>query len=261
MSTKKRSKINQLLQSQPSGVVFQSSWLIKQGYSHDLLRKYRESNWLTPIGSGAMIRTGEEVEYQGALNTLQEQSGLSVHLGGRTALSLLGRAQYLDFNVKKIFLFCKSGTTLPKWFLDYDWRYKIEQINTSFLPADIDLSPIEQKTISVKISNTERAILECLYLTPKVHSFLECYELMEGLNNLRPNHVQTLLEQCSSIKVKRLFLYMAEKANHNWFNYIDITKIDLGSGKRALLKDGVYIPKYNITVPKELETSGNKKSI
>jgi hypothetical protein len=47
---------------------------------------------------------------------------------------------------------------------------------------------------------------------------------------------------------------MSEKANHNWFNYIKIENIDLGSGKRALLNDGIYIPKYNITVPKELET-------
>ncbi|MDD7886802.1 AbiEi antitoxin N-terminal domain-containing protein [Flavivirga sp. 57AJ16] len=91
-----------------------------------------------------MIRIGEEVGYEGALYTLQEQSGLSVHLGGRTALSLLGRAHYLDFNVKKIFLFCKSGTKLPTWFLEYDWENKIEQINTSFLPSDIDLSAIEQ---------------------------------------------------------------------------------------------------------------------
>lgn len=254
MSNKKGSKINHLLQSQPSGVVFLSSWLVEHGYSHDLLRKYKDSNWLTSIGSGAMIRTGEDVGHQGALYALQEQSGLNVHLGGRTALSLLGRAHYLDLNVKKIFLFCKSGCKLPTWFLDHDWGYKIEQINTSFLPSDIDLSPVEQKTFSIKISNPERAILECLYLTPKIHSFLESYELMEGLNNLRPNHVQTLLEQCTSVKVKRLFLYMAEKANHNWFNYIKTEKIDLGSGKRALLNDGVYIPKYNITVPKELET-------
>lgn len=254
MSNKKGSKINHLLQSQPSGVVFLSSWLVEHGYSHDLLRKYKDSNWLTSIGSGAMIRTGEDVGYQGALYALQEQSGLNVHLGGRTALSLLGRAHYLDLNVKKIFLFCKSGSKLPTWFLDHDWGYKIEQINTSFLPSDINLSPVEQKTFSIKISNPERAILECLYLTPKIHSFLESYELMEGLNNLRPNHVQTLLEQCTSVKVKRLFLYMAEKANHNWFNYIKTEKIDLGSGKRALLNDGVYIPKYNITVPKELET-------
>lgn len=82
MGTIKGFKINQLLQSQPSGVVFLSSWLVEQGYSHDLLRKYKNSNWFTPIGSGAMVRTGEEVGYEGALYALQEQLGLSVHLGG-----------------------------------------------------------------------------------------------------------------------------------------------------------------------------------
>lgn len=43
------------------------------------------------------------------------------------------------------------------------------------------------------------------------------FELMEGLNNLRPNQVQDLLEKCESVKVKRLFLYLAEKAGHEWF--------------------------------------------
>ena len=78
---------------------------------------------------------------------------------------------------------------------------------------------------------------------------------MEGLNNLRPATVQTLLEDCSSIKVKRLFLYLADKAGHEWLSYIDLNKVDLGSGKRAIVSDGVYIPKYQITVPKELEVA------
>ena len=38
-----------------------------------------------------------------------------------------------------------------------------------------------------------------------------------GLNDLVPNQVQQLLEQCISVKVKRLFLYLAEKTNHSWF--------------------------------------------
>ena len=75
---------------------------------------------------------------------------------------------------------------------------------------------------------------------------------MEGLNNLRPAVVQELLERCKSVKVKRLFLYMADKASHEWFNHIMVAKVDLGTGKRAIVKDGVYIPKYEITVPKEL---------
>ncbi len=45
---------------------------------------------------------------------------------------------------------------------------------------------------------------------------------------------------------------MAEKSKHDWFKYINLEKIDVGSGKRSLVKDGVYIAEYGITVPKEL---------
>ena len=90
-------------------------------------------------------------------------------------------------------------------------------------------------------------------MAPKFFPFTECYELMEGLSTLRPSQVQSLLEKCKSIRVKRMFLYLAEKVDHQWLHYIKTDKIDLGSGKRALVKGGVFIPKYNITVPKELE--------
>jgi len=254
MSTKKQIKINQLLQSQPSGTVFLSSWLVEHGYSHDLLRRYKSSNWLTSIGSGAMIRTGEKVGYEGALYTLQQQAGLPVHLGGKTALALQGRAHYLDLNVQQLFLFCDSYSTLPRWFLNHDWGYRITPIHTCFLPYNIGLTSIPHKTFSLKVANPERALLECLYLTPKVHSLLECYEVMEGMNNLRPKQVQLLLEKCTSVKVKRLFLYMAEKASHRWLDYVDTEQVDLGSGKRAFAREGgVYNSKYKITVPKELE--------
>jgi hypothetical protein len=76
---------------------------------------------------------------------------------------------------------------------------------------------------------------------------------MEGLNNLSPNQLQPLLEKCQSVKVKRLFMYLAEKAGHEWFKYLDLNKIDLGKGKRSIVKNGVYVSKYKITVPKELE--------
>jgi hypothetical protein len=49
---------------------------------------------------------------------------------------------------------------------------------------------------------------------------------------------------------------MAEKADHNWFKYIDLSSVDLGSGKRSVVKDGVYIDKYRITVPRELVEYG-----
>ena len=95
--------------------------------------------------------------------------------------------------------------------------------------------------------------MECLYLAPKYQPLLEVFELMESLNNLRPAIVQKLLEECTSIKVKRLFLYLADKAGHEWFNFIDLDKVDLGSGKRSIVSGGTYVAKYQIMVPKELE--------
>ena len=96
--------------------------------------------------------------------------------------------------------------------------------------------------------------MECLYLAPKSQPLLEVFELMEGLNNLRPASVQKLLEGCTSVKVKRLFLYLADKAGHDWLSYISLDKVDLGSGKRAIVTDGVYVSKYQITVPKALDS-------
>ena len=59
--------------------------------------------------------------------------------------------------------------------------------------------------------------MECLYLAPKSQLLLEVFELMEGLNN-RPASVQKLLEGCTSVKVKRLFLYLVDKAGHEWLS-------------------------------------------
>ena len=88
---------------------------------------------------------------------------------------------------------------------------------------------------------------------PKEICLYECYELMEGLNNLVPGLVQQLLENCTSLKVKRLFLYLAEKSDHEWVKFLNKEKIDLGKGKRSFAKNGVYVPQYQITVSKDFE--------
>jgi hypothetical protein len=75
---------------------------------------------------------------------------------------------------------------------------------------------------------------------------------MESMNNLVPAQTQKLLEENPSVKAKRLFLFFAEKAGHKWFKHLDISKIELGNGKRSIVKNGTYIKKYKITVPKTL---------
>lgn len=81
---------------------------------------------------------------------------------------------------------------------------------------------------------------------------MDLYYIMKRLTTLRSEGVQRLLEGTSNIRVKRMFLYMAEKAGHYWFEELDTDKIDLGAGKLQLVKNGVLKKKYSITVPKEL---------
>lgn len=242
-----------MLQSLPQGVVFLTSWLASQGYSLDLQKHYKKSGWIESIGTGALIRAGDKVDYLGGLYALQAQGDLSIHVGGRTALSLLGRGQYVDFSAGRTILIGGVKEILPLWFRKKDWGTRIDYYTTSFLPSDLGLTEFPIKEFSIKISSPARAILECLYLAPKYQELFECYELMEGMGNLRPRSVQQLLESCSSVKVKRLFLYFAEKLKHDWLEFVDLSKVDLGTGARSLVKNGVYISKYKITVPKEFE--------
>ena len=76
--------------------------------------------------------------------------------------------------------------------------------------------------------------------------------LLQGLVNLRPQRVSALLRACQSIKAKRLFLALAERAGHAWFRHLDLEGVELGSGKRSLFPGGKLDPKYHITLPADL---------
>lgn len=106
------------------------------------------------------------------------------------------------------------------------------------------------------VSTPERAILELLDEVPKRETFHQADVLMEGLRNLSPRRLQALLADCKNVKVKRLFFWFAERHNHAWLQKIDRSAIDLGKGKRMLMRGGKLDPKYQITVPEDLDAAG-----
>jgi hypothetical protein len=99
--------------------------------------------------------------------------------------------------------------------------------------------------------------LELLHLAPKEFDLVEAGQIIEGMTSLRPKLMQSLLETCASVKVRRLFLYLAERANLPVTRYLKPEKIDLGSGDRSLAEMGRYVPKYRLLLPRELVSSGN----
>jgi hypothetical protein len=248
-----RTKINDLIQSLPRGSVLLPSWLLSQGYSYELQQRYRKSGWLKSIGKGAMLKSGDPLVLTGALSALQNVENLNIHVGGRSALELQGLAHYLQINSSEITLFVNDRAKLPHWFKTNDWYAKIKLFNLSlFSNETLGMMDVQEGELTMKISNPARAIMECLALCPEKFALVESFELMEGLGALRPAKVQELLESCKSVKVKRLFLYFAEKANHSWLKYIDVSKIGLGTGNRSLVESGALVPRYKLVLPKEL---------
>ena len=241
-----------LLSHHVPGTVLLASWLEKNGISRDLQQYYLKSGWLESYGTGAFKRPNENVRWTGALNSIQRQTELPVHVGGLTSLSLQGLSHYLRMEKERLYLFSPQYVKLPKWFLNQSWSNQIVHVKTKFLPANYALFDYYLDSLKFQLSSPERSILECLYLAPDRFDIVECYQILEGLANLRPKVLQELLENCNSIKVKRLFLYMASKANHQWLGFVDQSRIDLGTGDRVIVKGGVYISKYKISVPKEL---------
>jgi hypothetical protein len=246
------SKLNRLLRAWPQGTVAVSRWLEAQGAYQQLVHEYEKSGWIQRIGQGAYVRAGDTVEWSGGLHALQEQVKLPVHAAAKTALQMQGYAHFLPMgNGGTVSLFATPGTRLAAWFRKYDWGSAIRYTTTKLFADDPDsgLTKKALATYAVTLSAPERAIMEVLYLVPAEETFEEAGLLMEGLTTLRPRLVQSLLEQCHSVKVKRLFMFLAEACNHAWIKKLDLSKVNFGKGKRMIVKGGRLDAKYKITVP------------
>ncbi|MFH1727582.1 MAG: type IV toxin-antitoxin system AbiEi family antitoxin domain-containing protein [Pseudomonadota bacterium] len=255
MSKLKRTKIKLLLENWPRGSVSTLKYLQTKGYSKDLIHKYVKSMWLEQVGRGAYKLNKDKINWSGGLYALQHHSKLDVHVGAKTVFQLGGHAHYLSQELPEIFLFSSARTKLPQWFRTYKWNVRISFFATNLFSNNYDEGLISfdvSSQYSIRISSQERAAIEMMHLLPKKQSFEEAALLMEGLYYLRADLVQKLLENCNSVKAKRLFMYYAEKYNFDWVKTLDLSKIDFGKGNREIVKGGTLNRKYQITVPKEI---------
>lgn len=244
-------KINELLADCPAGVPMTSVWLESKGVSPQLVQKYKESGWLEPLGRGGWIRAGTRPTMAGAVYALQRMP-LNAYPAARTALELQGRAHYVPVGQTPVLhLSLDVSQRLPSWFRKLDVARNLQILNANALFDPIFTSLVEAKGegVVIKVSSPERAMVEYCQLLPKHADFEEARQLMEGLPSLRPQLLQSTLQACKSVKAKRLFLALASKVSHGWYDDLNLEEIDLGNSNRILPIKGVSHPEFSITVP------------
>lgn len=250
MPLETRSKLNRMLHMHNNGGLYFSDWLRRQDYSDQLLRQYRTAGWLCSLGSGVMYRTGDDLSAYAAIASYNEQCGKRYRIAAHSALELFGYYHYVPMG-KPVLMVAHQEAHTPLWMKSEKFDRTISTFSTDTFG---ELQEEERMVDGHKLlsSSPEQAFMECLLLAPKRYALMDLYYIMEQLTSLRSAKIQALLETTKNLKVKRLFLYMAEKAGHYWFEELDISKIELGTSKLQIVKGGVYVSKYKITIPKEL---------
>jgi len=253
MASEKESKINLLMHEWPAGTVAVTSWLAKRGVYQQLAYWYEKSGWLKRVGQGAYSRLNDRVDWTGGLYAVQRQLNLPIHAGGKTALEMRGFSQYIPARAgAPIHLFGPHGQRVPAWFAKYPWERKVLYFVPKLFKERKKLGMTTQVfgAYEIDIASPERAVLEVIYLVPAHQSVEEIAQIMEGLTALRPELMSALLRACLSVKVKRLFLALAARSNHPWFDQLNLGRVKLGTGKRLVTRGGVLDKKYQVTLPR-----------
>lgn len=245
-------KIKKILDLVPKDSLLFSSWMVNQGLDRKEQTLYVRSGWLERVAQGVYKIAGSTPKLYGAVASYNNQLGKSCHVGASSALDLRGFSHFVSMGKPQAYLFTAKESRLPGWLPKSEWEMTVKYFTSSVFGAETGLELYDYNGAQLLISSPERAFMECLLLSPEQFSLMDSYYVMEMLTTLRPSLVQQLLEECSSVKVKRLFLYMAEKAGHSWFRALDSSKINLGSGVRNISATGRFTSKYQMIIPSDL---------
>ena len=292
MKHQKGAMLNRLHRLLPEGLLADAAWFTAAGYPSSLRSRYLASGWLQPVTRGVFrrpaYRPGMEdktapLRWQHVVVSLQSVLERPVTIGGRTALELEGLAHYLSSTgPQEIHLY--GDKPAPGWlrklpmdtpfvFHNAMKLFRAEPIsgaieclksvlatdgpsNLTSIHSSLKWTYFGDGDWPVVLSTPERAILELLDELPDRETFHQADMAMEGLVNLSPRRMSLLLRECRSVKVKRLFLWFADRHGHAWARRLDREGINLGSGKRMLFRGGKLDRRYKITVPEDLDAGG-----
>jgi len=255
LSPPKRSetKLNTLDRDLPEGLLVDAAWLAKRGFSTSLRSQYVAAGRLEQPARRVYRRPRGSISWREAVISLQMMLGYPLVVGGRTALELHGFAHYLTSDVREVHLYGPKPP--PTWLRTlplaerfvYHSDGRLFRADSAKPKAGKNPDALARAAFAVQrwgqwdwpmaLSDPARAILELLDELPNHETFEQADKFMQGLTNLSLRRLQALLVECDNVKVKRLFFFFADRHSHAWLKHLNRNAIDLGTGKRMLVKD------------------------
>lgn len=173
-----------------------------------------------------------------------------------TAMAMQGVSHYAYLSNIPVFVECPSRPLEAHIFAQ----------NNSFASPDERLIPITSHLFSTDnesdfitnfdgvtdlwVSKKERAILETTHKTLHEGGMLQdLYYMVEMLHSVDCNLLEDLLDRCLSTDTVRVFVYLCEKADHNWVTTMS-PKVWLRTGTLVSCPNSEILePDYNIRIP------------
>lgn len=197
-----------------------------------------------------MFRHNDKLSALAAVHSFNSQTGKTMRIAAHSALELHGFSHYIPMGKPKLMV--SFDPMRPnEWALSDKFDMTIVPFSTGIF-KNPSTQLLKKGNLELIVSTPEQAFLECLHLVPTHYNYMDLYYLMEQMTSLDPIGVQKALENTSSQRVKRMFVYMTEKAGHYWFDMLDMDSLGITKSKLQLTENGTYISKYKITVPKDL---------
>ena len=251
MTSKSEPSLEQCL---PEGQLVNRAWLLARGFSRPRVDYALRAGKMKTVAHGVYRRPGPPLKWEHVVYSLNEMS-CPVRVGGRSALMLQGLAHYLPAGgVRRIDLY--GAANVPAWVTDFPAPFRFGIYNRRIFGALPEMA-VEPKPFGawdwpIPHSTPELALLELLAGVRGAADFYVVDKLFEAAVNLRPDLLRALLRACTQVKAKRLFLWFSDRHGHDWRQVLETNDLDLGRGKRMLIKGGAYDAAYQITVPREM---------
>ncbi|MDC0980199.1 type IV toxin-antitoxin system AbiEi family antitoxin domain-containing protein [Bdellovibrionales bacterium] len=249
--TQQKVKQKKLFLNWGDNEVHTQKWFHSHQISNQLTHKYLTGGLIQKLGGGAYIKANEKLDWKAGIFAAQSELNLPVHVAGKSSFELQGVGHYLSLGkVPTVLIMARKKIRIPVWLKQNDWGVDFQFKTSHLFDGDIGLETFKKSKFHLTLSSRERAIMEMIDVLDLSESFEPLEQYFMGLTNIRSDLTQQLLENCNSIKVKRVFLYMSTELELPVIKKINLDKIDQGKGKRLIVKNGVLNKVFNITVPK-----------